>query len=225
MNTGESLLSEGATLQIGSDTLHTADAANKASIKNNNADVVTLAGNTTVKSFNLDPQGTGGGIFGTGLGATTVTLDDLNIADNGTKGTQPGLELDTNTGTTTNISNLTVNNGDGSSATTTDVGVKLNGTGTVNFASTGTISITTNGAPGFVAAAGAGTTSLGSASTFDDITVTNSGAGGVLLNGTTGSGTAFGDGSGNDLQLTTVSGSPAGFSVQTAGSFSVPSAG
>ncbi|MFL5780200.1 MAG: beta strand repeat-containing protein, partial [Thermoleophilaceae bacterium] len=225
MNTNETLLSEGATLQIGSDVLHTADAANKASIMNNNADVVTLAGGATVKSFNIDPQGVGGGIFGTGLGATTVTLDDLNVADNGTKGTQPGLELDTNTGTTTNVSNFTVSNGDGSSATTTDAGVKLNNTGTVNFASTGTISITTNGAAGLDAAAGAGTTSLGSASTFDNITVTNSGNGGVNLAGTTGSGTAFGDGAGNDLQLTTVSGSTPAFSVQTAGSFSVPSGG
>jgi VCBS repeat-containing protein len=225
MNTNESLISEGATLTIGSDTLHTADAANKASLTNNNADVVTLAGGASVKSFNIDPQGTGGGIFGTGLGATTITLDDLNVQDNGTKGTQPGLELDTNTGTTTNVSNLTVNNGDGSSATTGDTGVKLNATGTVNFATTGTISISTNGARGLDAAAGAGTTSLGSASTFDDITVTNSGTGGVLLSGTTGSGTAFGDGSGNDLQLTTVSGAQPAFSVQTAGSFSVPSGG
>jgi hypothetical protein len=225
MNTNETLLSEGATLQIGSDVLHTADAANKASLTNNNADVVTLAGGATVKSFNIDPQGTGGGIFGTGLGATTVTLDDLNVVDNGTKGTQPGLELDTNSGTTTNISNFTVNNGDGSSATTGDEGVKLNNTGTVNFASTGTISITTNGAKALDATAGAGTTSLGSASTFDDITTTNSGNGGVLLQGTTGSGTAFGDGSGTDLNLTTVSGAAPAFSVQTAGSFSVPSAG
>src|SRR3954471_15577832 len=125
MNTGESLISEGATLQIGSDTLHTADAANKASLTNNNADVVTLAGSSTVKSFNIDPQGTGGGIFGTGLGATTVTLDDLNIVDNGTKGTQPGIELDTDTLATTNVSNLTVNNGDGSAATTGDEGIRL----------------------------------------------------------------------------------------------------
>src|SRR3954467_6680970 len=121
MKAKETLESEGATLTIGSDTLHTADAANKASITNNNADVVTLAGGASVKSFNIDPQGTGGGIFGTGLGATTVTLDDLNVVDNGTKGTQPGLGLDTNPGTTTNVSNLTVNSGDGRSATTGDV--------------------------------------------------------------------------------------------------------
>jgi VCBS repeat-containing protein len=221
MNTNESLISEGATLTIGSDTLHSADAANKASITNNNADVVTLAGGATVKSFNIDPQGTGGGIFGTGLGATTITLDDLNIVDNGTKGTQPGLELDTNTGTTTNVSNFVVNNGDGSSATFTDRAVRLNSAGTVNFASTGTISLTTNGA----AALNGASTSLGSASTFDDITVTNSGSGGVDLQAMTGSGTAFGDGSGTDLSLTTVSGSFAGFSVQTAGSFSIPSGG
>jgi hypothetical protein len=228
LKSGQTLQSEAATLTIGSDTLHTADAANKASLTNNNADVVSLNNGTTVKGLNLDPQGTGGGICGGtacgGNATASSTLDDVNIVDNGTKGTQPGLELNGSTGTF-NISNLTVNNGDGSSATTGDEGVKLNNAGTVNFASTGTISITTNGAAGLDAAAGGGTTSLGSASTFDDITVTNSGNGGVLLAGTTGSGTAFGDGSGNDLQLTTVSGSPAAFSVQTAGSFSVPSAG
>jgi hypothetical protein len=225
MNTGESLISEGATLQIGSDVLHTADAANKASLTNNNADVVTLAGGGTVKSFNMDPQGTGGGVFGTGLGSTTVTLDDLNIVDNGTKGTQPGLELDTNTGTTTNVSNLTVNNGDGSSATAGDEGVRLNATGTVNFASTGVISVTTNGAKGLDASAGAGTTSLGNASTFDDITVTNSGSGGVLLQGTTGSGTQLGDGIGTDLDLTTVSGAMPALSIQTSGTVNVPASG
>ena len=225
MNTGESLISEGATLQIGSDVLHTADAANKASITNNNADVVTLAGGSTVKSFNLDPQGTGGGIFGTGLGATTVTLDDLNIADNGTKGTQPGLELDTNTGTTTNVSNLTVQNGDGSSATTGDEGVKLNNTGTVNFASSGIISLNTNGAKALDATAGAGTTNLGINSVFDDITTTNSGNGGVLLQGTTGSGTQLGDAVGTDLNLTTVSGAQPALSIQTSGTANVPSSG
>jgi hypothetical protein len=221
LKSNQKLLSEAADLVIGTDTLHTADAANKASLTNNNADVITLAGGTTVKGFNIDPQGTGGGIFGTGLGNTTVTLDDLNVTDGGTKGTQPGLELDTTSTTTTNVSNLTVNNGDGSSATTTDSGVKLNSAGTVNFASTGTISLTTNGAAGLDAAS----TSLGSASTFDDITVTNSGSGGVSLASTTGSNTSFGDGSGTDLSLTTVSGSPAAFSAQTTGSFSVPSGG
>jgi hypothetical protein len=225
MNSGETLLSEAATLTIGSDTLHTADSANKASLTNNNADVVTLAGGATVKGFNIDPQGTGGGVFGTGLGSTTVTLDDLNIVDGGTAGTQPGLELSSNTGTTTNVSNLTVNNGDASSATSNDIGVKLDDTGTVNFNPTGTISITTNGAAGLNADGTTSATSLGSGSTFDDITVTNSGSGGVSLTNTTGSNTSFGDGSGTDLNLTTVSGAPAAFGAQTAGSFDVPSGG
>jgi hypothetical protein len=187
--------------------------------------VVTLAAGTTVKGFNIDPQGTGGGVFGTGLGATTITLDDLNVVDNGTKGTQPGLELATNSGTTTNVSNLTVNNGDGSSATPGDTGVKLTSAGTVNFAPTGTISITTDGAAGLIADGTGTATSLGSASTFDDITVTNSGDGGVRLLTTTGSGTAFGDGSGTDLDLTTVSGAQPAFGIQTSGTVSVPSAG
>jgi hypothetical protein len=220
MNTGERLLSEGATLTVGSDTLHTADAANRASLTNNNADVVTLAGGATVKGFNLDPQGTGGGIFGTGLGATTVALDDLNVVDNGTKGTQPGLELDTSAGTTTNVSNLTVNNGDGSSATSTDTGVRLNSAGTVNFDPTGAISVTTDGAKGLDATS----TALGSSSTFDDITVTNSGSGGVSMSSTTGT-TTLGEGSGPDLSLTTVSGAPAALNLATAGTVSIGSAG
>jgi hypothetical protein len=221
MDTNETLQSEGATLTIDSNTLHSADAANKASIKNNNADVVTLAGGTTVKGLNIDPQNTGGGIFGTGLGATTVTLDDLNIADNGTKGTQAGLELASSATTTTNVSNLTVNNGDGVSATTTDEGVLLSSAGTVKFADTGTISITTNGAAGLDATS----TNLGSASLFDNITVTNSGSGGVSLASTTGSGTVFGDASGTDLSLTTTSGVTPAFKIANSGTVTVVSGG
>jgi Bacterial Ig domain/Bacterial cadherin-like domain len=228
LKASQQLIGEAADLVVGSDSLHSADSSNKPTLTNNNADVVSLANANVVKGLNIDPQGTGGGICGgTACGGNATaggTLDDVNITDTGTKGTQAGLELNGSTGTF-NISNLTVNNGDGSAATTGDEGVKLNNAGTVNFASTGTISITTNGAAGLDAAAGGGTTSLGSASTFDDITVTNSGNGGVLLNGTTGSGTAFGDGSGTDLSLTTTQGSAAAFSAQTAGSFSIPSAG
>ena len=227
LKTNQQLLSEAATLTIGPDTLHAADAANKASLTNINADVVTMASGTTVRGFNVDPQGTGGGIFGTGFAnLSTNTIADVQVTDTATKGAQPGLELDSNNaGATTNISNLTVNNGDGSSATTTDEGVKVNAAGTVNFASSGTISITTNGARGLDATAGAGTTNLGTASIFDDITVTNSGNGGVFLQGTTGSDTWLGDGSGTDLNLTTVSGTQPALSIQSSGTVNVLSGG
>ena len=112
-------------------------------ITNLNANVVTLASGAELRGFSIDPQGTGGGIFGTALGASTVTIDNNKVIDSTTlpqiAGTQPGLELTTNSGTTTNVSNLTVNN----QAT----GVSLNNAATVNFISTGTISITTNGGP------------------------------------------------------------------------------
>jgi hypothetical protein len=220
LKANQQLIGEAATLGVGSDTLHLADSANRPTLTNNNADVVTLASGSTEQGLAIDPQGTGGGICGgTACGGPTNpvggTLDDINITDTGTKGTQPGLELDGSSGTFT-ISNLVVNNGDGNNATSTDEGVRLNKAGTVNFVSAGTISITTNGAAGLDAAAGGGTTDLGSASSFDTITVTNSGNGGVTLAGTTGSGTTFGN-----LQLTTTQGTKAAFSVQTAGSFSV----
>ena len=52
-----------------------------------------------IRGFNIDPQSGGGGIAGA-LGDTGGgTIDDVNIVDNGTAGTQPGLELNGTTGT------------------------------------------------------------------------------------------------------------------------------
>ena len=56
-------------------------------------------------------------------------------------------------------------------------------------------------------------------STFDSITVTGSGSGGVSMTNTTGT-TTFGD-----LSLTTTSGATAGFGLANAGTVSVPAAG
>jgi hypothetical protein len=65
---------------------------------------------------------------------------------------------------------------------------------------------------------------MGTGSVFDDITVTGSTTGGVSMSGTTGT-TTFGDGTGNDLSLTTTSGSAAAFGLSNAGAVSVPSGG
>ena len=73
-------------------------------------------------------------------GDVSGTIDDVNITDTGTAGTQPGLELDATTGTFA-VSNFTV-------STNGATGVRLNNAGTVTFAPTGNISITSAGAAG-----------------------------------------------------------------------------
>ena len=67
LKANQRLLGETANLQFGSDLLYTGVAANRPTITDNNADVVTMASGTTIRGFNVDPQGTGGGIFGTGF--------------------------------------------------------------------------------------------------------------------------------------------------------------
>ena len=57
------------------------------------------------RGLDIDPQGTGGGIAGTTGDTGGGTIDDVNIVDAGTAGTQPGLELDATTGTF-NVTNL-----------------------------------------------------------------------------------------------------------------------
>jgi hypothetical protein len=159
-----------------------------------------------VRGFNIDPQGTGGGIAGSAGDTGGGTIGDVNIVDAGTAGTQPGLELDATTGTW-DISNLTVSNSGAP-------GVRLNNAGTVNFHSAGTISVTTSGAKGLDAAG----TNVGT-STFDAITVTGSATGGVAMTNTTGI-TTFGD-----LALTTTSGATPAFLLSIAGAVSGPSTG
>ena len=109
-------------------------------------------------------------------GDVSGTIDDVNILDTGTVGTQPGLELDGTTGTFA-VSNLTV-------STNGATGVRLNNAGTVTFAPAGNISITTTGAAGLVATGGH-RRNLGT-SAFDTITVTGSTTGGVSMANATG---------------------------------------
>ncbi len=172
--------------------------------------MVDLDDGNEVRGFNIDPQGTGGGIAGASGDTGGGTIDDVSIVDGGTAGSQPGLELDSTTGTF-NVSNLVV-------STSGATGVRLNSAGTVNFAAAGTVSIASAGAAGLVAIGGVGGTSMG-ASTFDSITVTGSGSGGVGMTSTTGT-TTFGD-----LSLTTTSGATAAFGLSNAGTVSVPAAG
>jgi cadherin-like protein/Big-like domain-containing protein/cadherin domain-containing protein/hemolysin type calcium-binding protein len=219
LKAGQRLIGEAAALTVGTDTLHAADAANKPTITDNNADVVDLDDGTEVRGFRIDPQGTGSGIAGAAGDTGGGTVDDVDIVDTGTAGTQPGLELDATAGTFT-ISNLTVNNSAATAPPSTAIGVRLNGAGTVGFVSTGTVSVTTAGAKGLDATG----TNMGTGSVFDAITVTGSGTGGVSLVNTTGT-TTLGDGAGTDLDLTTTSGATAALTVSNGGTVSVPAAG
>ncbi|MDQ1422435.1 MAG: hypothetical protein QOJ52_4397, partial [Acidimicrobiaceae bacterium] len=223
LKSNQRLLGEAATLQIGSDVLQIAIPANRPTITDNNADVVKLASGNTVRGVQLDPQGSGGGIAG---GDGTLpgsiaggTIDDVRIIDTGTAGTQPGLELNQTSGTF-DVSDLIVNNSAASGTTSGSIGVRLNNAGTVNFASLGTISITTAGAEGL----DANGTSLGANSVFDDITVTGSGSGGVSMVNTAGT-TSLGDGTGGDLNLTTTSGASPALNIVNAGPTTIPTAG
>ncbi|MDX6681437.1 MAG: hypothetical protein QOG94_1476, partial [Solirubrobacteraceae bacterium] len=218
LKANQRLLGETATLQIGADVLYAGVAANRPTITDNNADVVSLASGNTVRGVQIDPQGTGGGVAG-GAGDAGGTIDDVRIIDAGTAGTQPGLELNGVTGTF-DVSSLTVDSSAATGTTAGSVGVLLNGAFSANFASAGTISITTKGAKGLDATA----TAMGAGSVFDDIAVTASASGGVSMVNTTGT-TTFGDGSGTDLSLTTTSGAAPAFLLSNAGTVSVPAPG
>ena len=146
----------------------------------------------------------------------------MKIVDAGVVATEPALELSGTTGGTGhNISDLTIDNtGAATTPPATAKGIVLNGAGTVNFLSAGTISLKTNGA----AALDADTTNMGTGSVFDDITVTGSGSGGIRLFNLSGT-TQLGSGSGTDLNLTTTSGTTAAMLLSSAGSVSVPGGG
>jgi hypothetical protein len=227
LNSGERLIGEAAALSVDPDqggpqgtvSLRGAVAGAYPTLTANNEDVVALDAGNEVRGIQLDPQGTGGGIAGAAGDTGGGTIDDVRIIDAGTAGTEPGLDLDSTTGSF-NVSDLTVDNTAATGQTSGSKGVRLNGAGTVNFASAGTISIKTAGAAGL----DADTTNMGAGSVFDDITVTASGSGGVRLFNTTGT-TTLGNGSGSDLGLTTTSGGTAALLFSNAGTVSVPGAG
>ena len=114
MNDSERLIGEvaGLTLDpdgagsLGTFDLYPATAGKRPTLTASGKDVVTLASKSTVTGLALDPSGTGGGLSGeTGVDAPTIS--DVVINDTGTAGSQPGLELNGTTGTTS-ISNLSV---------------------------------------------------------------------------------------------------------------------
>ncbi len=219
MNSGERLIGEHEGLVVDpdqgggltADNLHPANPGAHPTLTANNADVIDLDDGNELRGLNVDPQGTGGGIFG-GAGDSSGTFDDLNIVDNGTAGSNPGLELSGTSGTW-NASNLVVQTAGGAT------GVQLNNAGTANFAPAGQISISSNGG----AALAATSTNMGT-STFDDLTSTNSNAGGVTLISTPGT-TTLGDGTGTDLDLTTTSGLTPALQIVNGGTVSADAAG
>jgi hypothetical protein len=213
LKANQQLIGEAANLQIGGDLLHTGIGASRPTLTDINADVVALASGNVVRGIQIDPQGTGGGIAG-GSGDASGTIDDVRIIDTGTAGTQPSFELDATTGIF-EVSALTIDNSAATGTTSGSIGVRLNNAGIVNFASAGTISITTAGAKGLDATG----TSMGAGSVFDDITVSGSATGGMSMLNTTGT-TTF-----SNLSLTTASGAAAAFLLNNAGSVTVPAGG
>jgi hypothetical protein len=212
----QKLIGEAATLTVGTDTLHTGDATKRPLLTDTANDVVVLDDANEVRGLDIDPQGTGNSGIAGGTGDASGTIDDVNITDTGTLATGPGLELDSTSGTW-NISKLAVSNGDGSAATSTDSGIRLNNAGTVNFLSSGTNSVTTSSAKALDLTG----TNMGAGSEFDSVTSSGSGSGGVLMSGTSGT-TTIGDGTGTDLSLTTTSGSIAALNLANPGTVSVP---
>ena len=214
MNSGERLIGEHEGLEVdpdqdgalNADTLHAANPGAHPTLTANNTDVIDLDDGNEIRGVNIDPQGTGGGIFG-GAGDTGGTIDDVNVADTGTAGSQASLELNGTNGSFV-VTDLAINN----KAT----GVLLNNAGTADF---GTTTIISDGAPGLSA-----TGTNMNTSSFDAITTMNSGTGGVVLTDLTGA-TNVGDGLGTDLNLTTASGATAGFKADNVTGLSVGAAG
>jgi Bacterial Ig domain/Bacterial cadherin-like domain/RTX calcium-binding nonapeptide repeat (4 copies) len=200
LNPGERLIGEHEGLVVDpdqggpltEDTLLPANPGAHPTLSATGRDVVSLDDNNEVRGFNIDPEGNGGGIFA-GLGVSGGGIvSDVNVDDNGTPGSQPGIELAGPDGSI-NFADITVDNGGSATA----IGMRLHDA-TVNFASEGTVRIATSGARALDVTA----TDMGPGSVFDEITVNGSSSGGISLLGVTGT-TVLGDGSGTDLDLTT----------------------
>lgn len=177
MQAGERLVGEHAGLSLDPDaggplasqTLHAGTPGAHPTISATNEDVVVLAADTTVQGITADPGGAGGGIAGSG-GIGGVTLVDVNVLDDPSPstGTQPGLELDGTTGTTS-VSGLVV-------GTTGATGVRLNKPGSVVFATAGTTTISSANGKALEAAG----VDFGSSS-FDNVTSSNSPTSAIAL--------------------------------------------
>jgi len=222
MNAGERLIGESRPLSLDPDgaggplptsALFPGTAGAQPTLTASNEDVLVLASNVLVDGVDLDPAGTGGGISG-GAGVADVTVQNVNVTDTGTAGTQPGIEMDGTTGVN-RFTGVTVTNGGSATA----IGVRINSADRVLFTDTATNTIATTGAKALDAA---GTNLL--TSRWNDITVTGSGTGAIRLNSTTGTPT-LGDGSGTDLSLQTTSGATAALDIASSNTVTVDSAG
>ncbi len=227
MNSGERLIGESEGLVVDpdggsaltADTLQPATAGARPSLTATDEDVIALDDGNEIRDFNIDPEGTGGGIAGGSGDTGGGTIDDVNIADDGTAGDQPGLELNATTGTF-NVTDFTYTNaaGDPSAA----AAVALTNAGSVGFGAGDAGDPTTIDKTGGPAITALGT-GMGT-SVFDAIRVAGSSTGGVdLTNVSAGSSTTFGDGAGSDIDLTTTGGTA--FKLQGARTTSVPAGG
>jgi hypothetical protein len=217
MNVGERLIGEHEGLVVDpdqggaltADTLYPANPGAYPTLTSTGAglDVIDLNDGNEIRGFNLDPQSGHGGIQGSSGDTGGATIDDVNIVDTfGTNGTQAGLELNFTSGTF-NLTNFTVNNN--------TTGVLLSNAGTVDFGGdTSVVTLASTGGPALSATG----TNMGT-SYFDDIVVTGSAAGGVILSSASGT-TVLGDGSGSDLSLTTSSGATPALSIGSSGTIS-----
>ena len=221
MNASERLIGESRPLSLDPDgggplptsPLHPGTSGAQPTLTASNEDVVVLASNVLVDGVDVDPSGTGGGISG-GAGTDAVTVQNANVTDTGTAGTQPGIEMDGTTGVN-RFTGVTVTNGGSATA----IGVRINNADRVLFANTATNTIATSGAKALDAAS----TSL-LTSRWNDITVTGSGTGAIRLSSTTGQ-PVLGDGSGTDLSLQTTSGATAALDIASSNTVTVDSAG
>ena len=221
MNANERLIGESRPLSLDPDgggplptsPLHPGTSGAQPTLTASNEDVIVLASNVLVDGVDVDPSGTGGGISG-GAGTDAVTVQNVNVTDTGTAGTQPGIEMDGTTGVN-RFTGVTVTNGGSATA----IGVRINNADRVLFANTATNTIATTGAKALDAAS----TSL-LTSRWNDITVTGSGTGAIRLSSTTGQ-PVLGDGAGTDLSLQTTSGATAALDIASSNTVTVDSAG
>ena len=151
MNASERLIGESRPLSLdpdggggplGTASLFPGTSGAQPTLTASNEDVIVLASNVLVDGIDVDPSGTGGGISG-GAGTDAVTVQNVNVTDTGTAGTQPGIEMDGTTGVN-RFTGVTVTNGGSATA----IGVRINHADRVLFANTATNTIATSGRQG-----------------------------------------------------------------------------
>lgn len=148
-------------LTVAGTALESANAGNRPAI----AGTIDVAAGNVVEGVRVTSSATPA-IRGNGAADASGTIDNVVLA-----GAGGGVELTSTTGTW-DISDLTTTNSGGSAFTATSAG-------TVNFASTGTISLSNSSGPGLTV------TSTATSGVVDSTTV-SSGATGIALTGTTG---------------------------------------